>query len=37
MEVFLTDEGGEIGYGETLFRRVQEVIESGGFHTFDLG
>ena len=37
MEVFMTDEGGEIGYGDTLFRRVQEVIESGGFHTFDLG
>ena len=35
--VFLTDEDGEIGYGETLFRRVQEVIGSGGFHTFDLG
>jgi hypothetical protein len=37
MEVFLTDEDREIGYGETLFRRVQEVIGSGGFHTCDLG
>ena len=37
LKVFLADEDREIGYGETLFRRVQEVIGSGGFHTFDLG
>jgi hypothetical protein len=35
--VFLADEDWEIGYGQTLFRRVQEVIESGGFTTCDLG
>ncbi len=37
LKVFLTDEDRGIGYGETLFRRVQDVIESGGFHTCDLG
>jgi len=35
--VFLPDESREIGYGETLFRQVQDVIEAGGFHTCDLG
>ncbi|WP_406694625.1 hypothetical protein V5E97_26525 [Singulisphaera sp. Ch08] len=35
--VFLTDEDREMGYGETLFRQVQDVIESGGFATYDLG
>ncbi len=35
--VFLVDEDRGIGYGETLFRQVQDVIESGGFNTFDLG
>jgi hypothetical protein len=37
LRVFLADEDPRIGYGETLFRRVQEVIESGGFDTCDLG
>ena len=37
LKVFLADEAGDIGYGETLFRRVQDVIESGGFNTCDLG
>ena len=37
IKVFLADEDREIGYGETLFRRVQEVIESGGYNTYDLG
>ena len=37
LTVFLADEDGGIGYGETLFRRVQGVIESGGFSTNDLG
>jgi hypothetical protein len=36
-KVFLADEDGDIGYGETLFRRVQEVIQSGGFNPCDLG
>ena len=35
--VFMADEASNIGYGETLFRRVQDVIESGGFNTNDLG
>jgi hypothetical protein len=35
--VFLADEDRGIGYWESLFRRVEEVIESGGFHTCDLG
>jgi len=35
--VFLTDEDESIGYGETLFRRVEHVIGSGGFHTCDMG
>src|SRR3954469_13489553 len=37
LTVFLADEDPGIGYGETLFRRVQDVIQSGGFNTFDLG
>ena len=37
LKVVMTDEDRNIGYGETLFRRVQEIIESGGFHTCDLG
>ncbi len=35
--VYLPDEPRELGYGETTFRRVQDVIELGGFGTFDLG
>ena len=35
--VFLPDESRDIGYGETLFRQIQDVIEAGGFHTCDLG
>ena len=37
IKVFLADEDQDVGYWESLFRRVQEVIESGGFHTYDLG
>jgi hypothetical protein len=37
LTVFLADEDRGIGYGETLFRRVREVIESGGINTDDLG
>jgi hypothetical protein len=37
LTVFLADEDRGIGYGDTLFRRVQEVIASGGFNTYDLG
>jgi len=35
--VFMADEDRDIRYGATLFRRVQDVIESGGFNTNDLG
>jgi hypothetical protein len=34
--VYMPDEAG-VGYGETVFRRLQEVIGRGGFNTFDLG
>src|SRR6185312_15720109 len=37
LKVFLGVEDREIGRGATLLRRVQDVIESGGFHTRDLG
>ena len=37
IKVLLADEDRGIGYGETLFRRVQEVIESGEFNIYDLG
>lgn len=33
----MPDEPQELGYGETMFRRVQNVIALGGFGTFDLG
>lgn len=35
--LFLADEQEDIGYGESLFRRVQDVIGLGGFDTCDLG
>lgn len=35
--VYMPDESSELGYGQTLFVRVQSVIQSGGFNTFDLG
>jgi hypothetical protein len=34
--VYMPDETG-VGYGETVFRRLQNVIGRGGFSTFDLG
>ena len=37
LKVYMTDEDKDIAYGETLFRRVQDVISSGGFSTNDLG
>src|SRR4051812_39781701 len=36
-KVFLADEDQDVGYGESLFRRVQGVVESGGFNMYDLG
>jgi hypothetical protein len=35
--VYLPDEPAETGYGQTMFRRVQDVMGAGGFGTFDLG
>jgi hypothetical protein len=35
--LFLVDEDRDMNYSEILFRRVQSVIESGGFNTYDLG
>lgn len=37
IRVYMSDEDPETTYGDTLFRRVQDVLLSGGFHTFDLG
>ena len=37
LTVYLPDEPRETPYGETLFRRIQEVIVAGGFCTYDLG
>jgi hypothetical protein len=35
--VYMPDEPAGTSYGQTLFRRVQDVLAAGGFHTFDLG
>jgi hypothetical protein len=35
--VYLPDEPEGTDYGRTLFRRVQDVMEEGGFWTYDLG
>jgi hypothetical protein len=35
--IYLPDEVPETDYGSTLFRRIQDVMLAGGFHTFDLG
>lgn len=35
--VFMPDEPPETPYGQTMFRRVQDVLMEGGFGTFDLG
>jgi hypothetical protein len=37
LTIYLPDEPRETPYGETLFRRIQEVIMAGGFCTNDLG
>lgn len=37
IRIYLTDEDRGINHGQTLFRPVQEVIESGGYTTYDLG
>ena len=35
--VSMPDEPWDAEYGQTLFRRVQDVLAAGGFGTFDLG
>lgn len=35
--VFMPGEPPETSYGQTTFRRVQDVLAAGGFSTFDLG
>jgi hypothetical protein len=35
--IYLPDEPREIGYADTLFRRIQDVMLRGGFNTWDLG
>jgi hypothetical protein len=35
--VFMPEEPPETSYGQTMFRRVQEVMGARGFGTFDLG
>ena len=35
--VYMPDEPRALSYGETMFRRVQNVLGLGGFGTFDLG
>jgi len=37
MTVYMSEESSDLGYAQTMFRRVQEVIAAGGFATFDLG
>lgn len=37
IKLFLVEEDTNTSYGQTLFRRVQDVINSGGFTTCDLG
>ncbi len=35
--VYMPDEPRDLGYPDTTFRRVQNIIALGGFSTFDLG
>jgi hypothetical protein len=37
LTVYLPDEPPETGYGQTMFRRAQDILAAGGFSTFDLG
>jgi hypothetical protein len=37
LTVYMPDEPPETSYGQTMFRRVQDVLAEGGFGTFDLG
>ena len=35
--VYMADEPRDMDYGNTLFRRIEEVMLEGGFNTWDLG
>jgi hypothetical protein len=35
--VFMPDEPSDLAYGQTIFRRIQDLIGAGGYSTFDLG
>ena len=35
--VYMPEEPADSSYGNTLFRRVQEIMRRGGFSTWDLG
>ena len=35
--VYMPDEPPETGYGDTMFRHVQDMMRQGGFGTFELG
>jgi hypothetical protein len=35
--VYMPDESRSIEYGQTMFRRLQNVLAAGGFCTYDLG
>lgn len=37
LTVYMPDEPPDTCYGQTMFRRVQNVLLAGGFLTFDLG
>lgn len=35
--VYMPDEPDDVSYGQTSFRRLQDILEAGGFSTDDLG
>lgn len=35
--IYMPNEPHDLGYTETMFRRVQDLLATGGFGTFDLG
>jgi hypothetical protein len=35
--VYMPDEPAQTSYAQTMFKRVQDVLDAGGFGTFDLG
>jgi hypothetical protein len=37
LTVYMPDEPADTSYGQTLFRRIQDVMAAGGYRTCDLG